>query len=160
MNIQDISAKLKSRFGEGVEFQDNPLTPFVRVKADAIAQVAQFLKETPELWFDSLMCLTAVDNPANFTVVYFLFSMKHLHKVTLKVETPKDNPSVPTVENTWKAANWFEREVYDLFGVIFTRHPNLSRILTPEDCKGYPLRKDYKDARIIAKPKQEVKTIT
>jgi len=148
MNIQDIAAKLKSRFGEGVEFQDNPLTPFIKVKADAIAQVAQFLKETPELWFDSLMCLTAVDNPsgtapANFTIVYLLFSMKHLHKVTLKVETPRDNPNVPTVENTWAAADWFEREVYDLFGVKFDGHSNLVRIMLPDDWDGHPLRKDY-----------------
>ena len=143
MKAQEIADKLKARFGEGVEFQDNPLTPFVRVKADAIAQVAQFLKETPELGFDSLMCQTAVDNPANFTIVYFLFSMKHNHKVTLKVETPKDNPIVLTVEKIWAAADWFEREVYDLFGVKFAGHSNMIRIMLPDDWEGHPLRKDY-----------------
>ena len=144
MTANEIFEKLKSQVGaDKIEFQDNPLTPFVKVKADAIAQVAQFLKDTPDLGFDSLMCLTAVDNPANFTVVYFLFSMKHGHKVTLKVETPRDNPSVPTVENTWAAADWFEREVYDLFGVKFSGHSNLVRIMLPDDWDGHPLRKDY-----------------
>jgi NADH-quinone oxidoreductase subunit C len=143
MNIQDIVAKLKTRFGEGVEFHDDKLTPFIKVRPDTIQPVADALKNTPELWFDSLMCLTAVDNPANFTVVYLLFSMKHLHKVTLKVEMPKDNPIVPTVENIWSAADWFEREVYDLFGVKFSGHTNLVRIMLPDDWVGHPLRKDY-----------------
>ncbi|MDI6733031.1 MAG: NADH-quinone oxidoreductase subunit C [Planctomycetota bacterium] len=143
MNIQEIADKLKARFGESVNFQDNPLAPFVRVKVDTIVQVAQFLKETPDLYFDSLMSLTCVDYPANFTIVYHLFSMRHLYKVILKVEVPKDNAMVSTVENIWRAANWFEREIYDLFGVKFEGHPNLIRILLPDDWEGHPLRKDY-----------------
>ena len=143
MKAQEIFEKLKTKFGAGVEFQDDKLTPVIKVRPDAIQKVADVLRNTPEFWFDSLMCLTAVDNAANFTVVYLLFSMKHNHKMTLKVETPKDNPIVPTVENIWAAADWFEREVYDLFGVKFDGHTNLVRIMLPDDWVGHPLRKDY-----------------
>ncbi|MBI5779809.1 MAG: NADH-quinone oxidoreductase subunit C [Planctomycetes bacterium] len=143
MTANVIFEKLRARFGEGIEFQDNSLLPFIKVRPDSIRKVADILRNNPDLGFDSLMCLTAVDNPANFTIVYFLFSMKHQHKVTLKVETPKDNPNVPTVEKIWSAANWFEREVYDLFGVKFDGHSNLVRIMLPDDWEGYPLRKDY-----------------
>src|SRR3989339_1007871 len=110
MKAQEIIEKLKGRFGESVEFQDDMLSPFIKVRPDTIQPIAKFLKETPELGFDSLMCLTAVENPDSFEVIYCLCSMKHGHKATLKVFTPKVNPSVLTVEQTWAAANWFERE--------------------------------------------------
>jgi len=70
--------------------------------------------------------------------------MKHNHKLTLKVLLPRDNPVVPSVERVWRAADWHEREAYDLFGIIFEGHHNLKRILLPEDWEGHPLRKDYK----------------
>jgi NADH-quinone oxidoreductase subunit C len=76
-------------------------------------------------------------------VVYHLFSYTHNQQIVLKVDLPRDNPKIPTVEGVWKVANWFEREVYDLFGVIFDGHSDLRRIMLPEDWTGYPLRKDY-----------------
>jgi len=128
---------------EGIEFKDDKFSPFIKVSPANIQKVAQFLFEQPELDFKSLMCLSGVDNKDNFVVVYHLFSMKHGHKITLKIETPKDCPSVPTVENIWQGANWLEREVFDLFGINFEGHSNLVRIMMPDDWVGHPLRKDY-----------------
>src|SRR5262245_28941443 len=76
-------------------------------------------------------------------VVYHLYSYSNKLQIVLKVDMARDNPRVPTLEGVWKVANWFEREVFDLFGVIFTGHSDLRRIMLPEDWVGHPLRKDY-----------------
>ncbi len=145
MSIQEILEKLKARF-EGISFElvETKVDPFIKVPAKNIAEVAAFLKEDESLAFDSLMCLSGVDYPNTLVVVYHLFSFKHGHKLVLKVETPRDNPSVPTVENVWRTANWHEREAFDMFGIHFENHSDLRRILCPDDWEGYPLRKDYK----------------
>ncbi|MFH1229988.1 MAG: NADH-quinone oxidoreductase subunit C [Planctomycetota bacterium] len=144
MTAQEIFEKLKETMGkDSVEFVDDRLSPFIKVKPDFIQKTALYLFENPDLFFNSLMNLTCVDYPDTFTIVYHLFSMKHLHKITLKVTVDKTNPFVLTVENIWNAANWFEREVYDLFGVRFDGHSNMIRILLPDDWEGHPLRKDY-----------------
>lgn len=144
MKELEIFELLKSKFGQdGFEFKEDKLSPFIKVNPSNIQPVAQFLFEQPELDFKSLMCLSGVDNKEYFTVVYHLFSMKRGHTITLKIETSKDNPSVPTVENVWPGANWLEREVFDLFGINFEGHSNLVRIMMPDDWIGYPLRKDY-----------------
>ncbi|MCX7918937.1 MAG: NADH-quinone oxidoreductase subunit C [bacterium] len=113
------------------------------VPANSIYPICLYLKETSDLAFDSLMCLSGVDRGENLEVVYHLFSMIHLHKVTLKVQTPRTDPKIPTVSTLWRTADWHEREVYDLFGIVFLGHPDLRRILMPDDWVGYPLRKDY-----------------
>jgi NADH-quinone oxidoreductase subunit C len=124
---------------------------FLRVPANAIVAVANFLRTGKTLAFDALMDLTAVDllkfpfTPPqdDLVVVYLLFSYKHRHKVTLEVFAPREDCEVPSVSGVWPAAIYFEREVFDLFGVRFTGHPSLRRILTPDDWEGHPLRKDY-----------------
>lgn len=125
--------------------------PFLRVPPGAIADVASFLRSNKTLAFDSLMDLTAVDllkfpfTPPqdDITVVYLLFSYKHRHKVTLEVFAEREQCELPSVAGVWPAAIYFEREVYDLFGVRFLGHPSLRRILMPDDWEGHPLRKDY-----------------
>lgn len=92
------------------------------------------------------MCITGVDygvDDSHLGVIYNLHSMKHLHKVEVRVAVPKGNPVVPSVEQIWRVADWFEREVYDMYGITFRGHRDLRRILLPEDWEGYPLRKDY-----------------
>jgi NADH-quinone oxidoreductase subunit C len=124
---------------------------FLRVPPAAIVDVASLLRTHKPLAFDALMDLTAVDllkfpfTPPrdDITVVYLLFSHQHRHKVTLEVFAPREACEVPSVSAVWPAAIYFEREVFDLFGVRFTGHPSLQRILTPEDWDGHPLRKDY-----------------
>ena len=76
-------------------------------------------------------------------VVLHLYSYTHRHQIVAKVDVPRDNPTMPSVEGLWKAANWQEREIYDLLGVVFTGHPDLRRLLMPEDWIGHPLRKDF-----------------
>lgn len=143
---QDIHAVLADRFGpalleaklEGVH------DPFLRVTPEALPDIARFLRDTDGLRFDLLMCLSGMDyTKGRLGVVYHLNSMALGHKITLKVDVPADAPHVPSVESVWKTANWHEREAFDMFGIVFDGHPDLRRMLLPEDWEGHPLRKDY-----------------
>ncbi len=115
--------------------------------ADQVHFVAQSLKAHPETKMDYLFCLTANDRKDGFHMVYHLTSSVYHHPVVLKVILPdKENPSVPTVSDIWRTAEFFEREVFDLFGIRFENHPDLRRLFLEDDWVGFPLRKDYKDS--------------
>ena len=115
------------------------------IDAKNINAVCLFLRDEERLQFDYLNCLSGVDfDKDNLAVVYHLSSFAVNHKIVLKVVVPKTDPNVPTVSDVWAAADWHEREAYDLIGVIFENHPDLRRILCPEDWVGHSLRKDYK----------------
>ena len=117
----------------------------VIVPAEKLLEVARFLRDTPEASFDFCSDVTASDwppRPKRFDVVYCLFSTRHRKRVRMKVRAAENDP-VPSVSGLWPSANWLEREVYDLFGVNFTGHPNRKRILMPDDWQGHPQRKDY-----------------
>jgi NADH-quinone oxidoreductase subunit C len=149
MTINEIQERLAARFGEAVGPLSEPkIDPFCVVKADRIVEVCRWLAMEPGIELDFCEDLTAVDWPKRnvIEVVYHLFSYRHRHGIVLKVEADRANPVVPTVEGVWKAANWMEREVYDLFGVTFEGHPDLRRVLLPDDWVGHPLRKDYQEA--------------
>jgi NADH-quinone oxidoreductase subunit C len=146
MSGAEIAEKLRDRFGEKIgDFSDAAGDPFVCVEPDAIAEVCGHLKSDEELAFDALSSLSGVDYPKNGTieVVYHLYSYRHRHMVVLKVNANRDDPVVQTVSEVWRAANWHEREVFDLLGVHFEGHPDLRRLLMPEDWPGHPLRKDF-----------------
>jgi NADH-quinone oxidoreductase subunit C len=150
MDAARIHQRLSAHLGEGtVAFQADALQPWVVVAPEAIADVAAFCKSDAELSFDNLMCLSAVDypkeTPPRLELVYHLWSYAHRHGFVLKVHLPRESPSVRTVENVWGVANWHEREAYDMFGITFTGHSDLRRILLPDDWIGYPLRKDWVD---------------
>jgi NADH-quinone oxidoreductase subunit C len=150
VDAASVHARLKDRFGDKITaFQAEALQPWAVVATDAIAEVAAFAKSDPELAFDNLLCLSAVDypkeDPPRMEVVYHLFSYAHSHKFVLKVHAPREDAHVPTVERTWAVANWHEREAYDLFGIVFDGHSDLRRILLPDDWAGHPLRKDWVD---------------
>lgn len=116
----------------------------VYIPSPAVGEVARFLKETPGLDFDYLAGLTAVDYLDYFEVVYHLTSMQHNHSAVLKTRLwGRTELVVPSVTDVWKGADFQEREVYDLLGVVFQGHPNLKRILTWEGFPGHPLRKDF-----------------
>jgi len=123
-------------------------------KPDAYLSLAQYLKQNKEFAFDHLSSLTAVDYPKEnkITVVSHLWSYAMKHQLTLKLDVPRSAPSAPTLENLWKSANWFEREVFDLYGVVFEGHSDLRRIMMPDDYEKYPLRKDFSDDGFIVKP--------
>jgi NADH-quinone oxidoreductase subunit C len=117
----------------------------VYVRREALVDVARFLRDDPELSYNFLENLCGVDylgRDPRFEVVYHLLSHQNHHRVCLKVGVPEHDPSVPTLTGLWATANWQEREAYDMFGITFTGHPGLYRILMPEDWEGHPLRKD------------------
>ncbi len=141
-----ILTRLKEKYPESVqkstEFRGE-LT--MVIKREDIIPVCTFLRDDPELSFNYLSDLTAVDRlgrEPRFDVIYHLYSISRNHRVRLKVEVD-DNKDVPSVTPVWSGANWFEREVFDLFGVSFENHPDLRRILMPDDWEGHPLRKDF-----------------
>ncbi len=118
----------------------------VYVQAPDVSAVARALRDRGELAFDFLAEVTAVDFwPADprFELVYMLVSIANRLRLRVKVRLPADDPHVATVSDVWPAANWLEREVWDLFGIAFDGHPDPRRLLMPEDWDGYPLRKDY-----------------
>jgi NADH/F420H2 dehydrogenase subunit C len=117
----------------------------VHADRDYLVELCKFLCDDPELQFDYLRCLSAVDwfEEGQMEVVYHLYSMKHGHGLVVKVRIGREDPRLPSVSNIWATANWHEREAYDLFGIVFEGHPDLRRILLPQDWVGHPLRKDY-----------------
>ncbi len=121
--------------------------PHIVLKAEKLVAVAGFLKSEPRLRLDLLRCISAIDWPAknNIEVVYDLISTSLGHALGVKVVLDRANPQVESVGGIWPAAQWHEREAFDLMGVTFLHHPDLRRILMPEDWTGYPLRKDYQD---------------
>ncbi|MBI4834208.1 MAG: NADH-quinone oxidoreductase subunit C [Planctomycetes bacterium] len=145
MNTKEIYDLLKAKFnGKVLAYNEPPKDAFIVVDAKSLPEITTFLKDDGQLLMDSLVCLSGVDYPDRFSVAYHLFSTKKLHKTVIKVNTDRENPSVPTVSNVWPGAVSYERETFDLFGIIFYGHPNLERLLMPDDWEGYPLRKDYK----------------
>jgi NADH-quinone oxidoreductase subunit C len=123
----------------------------VVVEREVVRDVLAFCRDAAALQFDMLMDLTAVDysrfpgreDGARFEVVYHLYSLAHNHRLRVKVRVDEDDPVVPTAVPLWPIADWFEREVWDMFGVRFDGHPDLRRLLMYESFVGHPLRKDY-----------------
>ena len=126
----------------------------ITVRKDAIYELMAFLKNDSELAYNLLADVTAVDyslmedilmkyDYARFVVVYHLLSTERKERLRVKVPVHEKELSVPSVTSIWKVANWLEREAYDMFGINFENHPDLRRILMPDDYEGYPLRKDY-----------------
>jgi NADH-quinone oxidoreductase subunit C len=122
----------------------------VVVERDVLADTLRTLRDHPELRFEMLSDLTAVDylgRTPRFEVVYQLFSLSRHQRLRVKVPVPEHDPVVPTASAIWKSANWAERETFDMFGIRFEGHPDLRRILMYPEFTGFPLRKDYPVAR-------------
>ncbi|MGK5083585.1 NADH-quinone oxidoreductase subunit C [Bdellovibrionota bacterium FG-1] len=140
---------VKARFGAAIEEVRSPVesptdVPIIYVKREQLIQVLQFLKQEPSCDYQFLADLTATDEEVEprFEVVYNLFSLSKKSRIRVKARA-KDGESVPTATLLWPAANWAEREVWDMYGVRFEGHPDLRRILMDERWVGHPLRKDY-----------------
>jgi NADH-quinone oxidoreductase subunit C len=126
------------------KFDRDELT--IYLERGAIREACAILKDSPKAQFNFLSDLTCVDlypSEPRFEVIYHLLSMKRKQRVRLKVQLSGSDPSLESITSVWPAANFFEREVFDLFGVRFQGHPYLRRLLMPEDWEGNPLRKDY-----------------
>lgn len=118
----------------------------VVVSRENLRRVAEYLRSEPSLRFAFLSDISPVDHfpmEPRFEVNYHLLSLEHHRRLRLKVRLPGSEPVVPTVTGVWPTANWHERESFDLFGIRFEGHPDLQRILMPDDWEGHPLRKDY-----------------
>lgn len=147
MENQDQLKILQDRFeADIVEWKEQWGELTAVVEPEAIVRVCQFLRDEPGLEYNFLSSVTGVDlgvgADPRFEVVYHLYSIGQHHRIRLKVRVNEDGP-VPTVTGVWKAADWYERETYDFFGVLFDGHLNLRRIMMPDDYEGHPLRKDF-----------------
>jgi NADH-quinone oxidoreductase subunit C len=147
MTLQEIHSLLEQEFGQSIlELSLEEFNEFILVEPKDWFEIATFLRNSPELYFNFLNCLTGVDyGPKEdvMEVVYDLFSMDHRHHLTIKVQGPREDFHVPSVEFLWRTADWHEREAYDMFGIIFDGHRQLKRLLLPDDWEGFPLKKDY-----------------
>ncbi|WP_337872755.1 NADH-quinone oxidoreductase subunit C [Ignavibacterium sp.] len=162
--IEEIFQILKDNFpnSELTLKTDIPTESFIIIPPFDVDKISLFLRDNSDLQFDSLMCLSGVDDfngqkvkdengneimqGGTLSVYYHLESTPLRHKLVLKTSTSRDNPEVVSNAEIWNSANWHEREAYDMFGIKFINHPDLRRILMPYDWEfGFPLRKDYQN---------------
>ena len=156
MTFEEIKNLLINKFGSDIIIDEETtgLQPALIIQPDKIAEVCLELRDNANTYFDFLSCLSGIDyglDENKFGVVYHLASIPYKNQLVLKVIKEHDRnseilPSFPSVTGVWNTAEWHEREAYDLIGIFFDNHPDLRRILLPDDWEGYPLRKDYKTA--------------
>jgi NADH-quinone oxidoreductase subunit C len=144
MTTAEIAALLKERLKDKVlEVVENERHSHVRLAPDVLVAACEFLRDDDRTAFEQLHDVTAVDWVDYFDVVIHLYSIRRKHGLCIKVKTPsREDATCPSVTPVWPAADWHERETWDLMGVKFVGHPHLRRILLPEDWQGHPLRKD------------------
>lgn len=150
MEFLDQIEEIISHVGDDLILDKNATsTPqSIEIVPDKMVEVFQLLHSHQEAYFDSLSCLTGIDNGPevnSMEVVYNLYSIPMDHALMIKITIPRDHPEIQSVSSIWRTANWHEREAYDLFGIKFIGHPDLRRILMPADWDGHPLRKDYSE---------------
>jgi len=142
--IDRINSKYKGVILDSHDFRGDQT---ITVQKNALIELFKCLRDDPELDFKFLMDLTAVDylnrKDNRFEVVYHFYSLKHNDRLRVKVPVSEDDCTIDSVSSLWKTANWYEREVWDLYGIKFNGHPDMRRILLYEEFKGHPLRKDY-----------------
>jgi NADH-quinone oxidoreductase subunit C len=147
MEPKEVFDLLQRQFaGKGIEpFLQEEIggDPFLKVPGECLVEICEFVKHDPRLDFKMLHCLSAVDHGEVFASVIHLYSLQHRHKLVIRTDCPRENPVVPSLAEVWKAANWHERESYDMMGIVYEGHPDLKRILLSDDWEGFPLRKDY-----------------
>lgn len=147
MTPELIIEKVKNRFADAVlsakvEFGEGT----VSIKQGSLLDVCRFLHNDPELYFDFITDICSVDfigHEERFEIVYHFYSVKYNHRIRIKARVTEKDAVIDSLCPIWKGANWLEREVYDLMGIKFNGHPDMRRILMPEDFAGHPLRKDY-----------------
>lgn len=145
MTIQEVHERLATRFPDSVLPLQTPEAgeQVIQVVADSLRDVCLFLRDDPAMQFDFLRLISGVDRKDCLSSVYHLFSYSLGHAVVIRVDISREQPTVPTVTDLWPAAEWHEREAFDMMGIIYEGHRNLKRILLPDDWQGFPLRKDY-----------------
>ena len=147
MEISTIITALKTQFPDSFSvIESTDEQQFLEIKKESLLAICDYLKNTEGFYFDQLACITGIDAREKsdcFEVIYNLNSIPYENTLSLVVKLITEEETIPSLTGLWKAANWFEREVYDLFGIKFHNHPDLRRILLPANWEGFPLRKDY-----------------
>ncbi|MDZ7720880.1 MAG: NADH-quinone oxidoreductase subunit C [Balneolaceae bacterium] len=144
-HLQSTVDSLSENFSDKlVDVYQSSGDTFIVVDTDSILEISKHLKEKLDyVYLSDVFGIDRYTSEDRFEVVYNLISLKHQQRVFVKVRCEEENPEVDSVIPVWKAANWFEREVYDMFGVYFRNHPDLRRIFMPEDFDYFPLRKEF-----------------
>jgi len=151
MDQAQISKLLNEQFpGSVAEEQPKAIV----IKKESLLAIAKMLRDS-DTAFKSCHCITAVDRKDKIEMIYMLYSFKHRFMLNLKIFLPMNDLTVETLSLLWKSANWLEREVYDLFGVKFLNHPDLRRILNPDEWTDFPLRKDFDRPDFYRLPQSE-----
>ena len=141
LDLNSIALRLKEQYGQVVFAEPD----YLEVTAGALPHIAGYLKNTPGLDFDCLDMVTAADYTDRFELIYRLVSIKNNTVIAPKVKCGRDRAEIPSLAGLWKGAQNQEREIYDLFGISFTGHPDMRRIVLWEGYEGHPLRKDFKE---------------
>lgn len=148
--MENLAEKIQAKFPNIVlETMSDGDQPAVRIRKEGVKDLLEGLKKDPDFEFNVLIDLFAVDylhweeKETRFEVIYNLFSLSKNRRLFVKAPVPEQNPEIDSVTGIWPAADWYEREVWDMMGVVFKGHPNLKRILMYESFQGHPLRKDY-----------------
>ncbi|NOZ02909.1 MAG: NADH-quinone oxidoreductase subunit C [Deltaproteobacteria bacterium] len=152
MEAARLIDRLRDSFPDAVIESDvEAIDPYVKVAPATLTDVAAFLRDDPEMSFDFLMAVTGMDlmgleeGVDDLRVEYHFYSYKHRHTIVIRVDLPREGPVVPSLAGLYPTADWNEREAWDLLGIRFDGHPDLRRILLPEEWEGHPLRKDWKE---------------
>jgi NADH-quinone oxidoreductase subunit C len=150
----DITERLRARFGDDVVESSEALDQaWVRVAPQRYRDLIQTLRDDAEFGCDFVDFVSAVDRQEQgFDIVVQLYSISRRHQVRVKVACDREDPSLPTISDLYPGANWHERETWELFGIIFEGHPQLVKLLLPEQFEGHPLRKDFVLMTRVAKP--------
>lgn len=145
-SFEQIVALAKARCTHSDPVVDEGSDPkSIRLDPRDLLSVMQEMQHNASLYFDMLTCVTGIDNgpAADMEVVYNLYSIPFGHHLMVKIKLDRADPRTESLTPLWRSANWLEREIFDMYGVVFLNHPDLRRILMPADWEGHPLRKDY-----------------
>lgn len=144
MTNEELKSKLTALL-PSIQFDESGEWLNILIQADELTPFIEQIKSDPDLNFNYLFCLTCIDWKTHLQVVYHLSSTQFRHTIVIKAKTDRTNPEIQTVSSLWRTAELLEREVYEMFGVNFLNHPDLRRLILPDDWQGWPLRKDYED---------------
>ena len=147
---QKVSDMLMQGFSDSVIIPEEPHNDYIQINPKNWKEIAELLKSNADLKFDSCQCITGIDLglEKDLEVRYNFHSTIFKHTIEIRISTNRSRPNIPSVEQIWRVADWFEREVYDMYGIQFKGHRDLRRMLLPKDWKGWPLRKDYETPAI------------
>jgi NADH-quinone oxidoreductase subunit C len=153
LKLQTIRDRIRKQFPDHMIVEDLANPDCLVIPQELYRPIAEFLKNDDELNFSYLEFQTCTDHPPeHLSFVLYLRSVELGHRVGLKVQLDRNQPALPSLTDLWANADWNEREVFDLFGVVFHDHPDLRRLMMPEDWTGHPLRKDYLHPNVVKRP--------